>query len=579
VILPVSVRTVSAQAPRQTIENLAAFARLYGVVRYFYPSDAAAALDWNRFAVHGVRKVREARDGRELAAALKELVDPLGPGIEIGAELPKEPAETTTAASTAAPAATSAAAEPMTAWRYQGAGMSPARPGQGSPYRANRGAVDTASVDTPNERRAELTLASGVKARVPIALTAAQIGPDGSRTMRLNTLVAALGQLPDPGDPADLDVRLADVIVTWNVFRHFYPYWPESGVDWDARLVPQLTATLDAAKTTLHRDVLRQVVADARDGHGRVSDPKASVLGWMPLQFAKVGDGIAILVSTNPSVPVGAMVSSIDDAPAAKRFTEQAALVSGTPQWKEYRALQDISRCTPGVDVRLVVDTGNGPRTATVTCEKTIPAGERRPEIVTQLEPGVWYVDLTRARMEQLKPSLATLAEARAVIFDLRGYPTDAGAQILPYLLEAPESDRWMHVARITGPFFQNDGWESFGWNLKPVAPRLAGKIVFMTDGRAISYAESVMGYVADRKLATIVGSPTAGTNGNVASFTLPSGATVGFTGMRVTGHDGRAPYHLIGVTPHVPVTRTLAGIKEGRDEVLERALAVANGK
>ena len=70
--------------PVREIDNVAAFARLYGVVRYFYPSDAAAGLDWNRFVVHGVRRVRSAVDARSLEAALKELFLPLGPGIVIG---------------------------------------------------------------------------------------------------------------------------------------------------------------------------------------------------------------------------------------------------------------------------------------------------------------------------------------------------------------------------------------------------------------------------------------------------------------------------------------------------------------
>ena len=35
-----------------TIENLLAFAKLYGYVRYFHPSDAASSIDWERFAVH-----------------------------------------------------------------------------------------------------------------------------------------------------------------------------------------------------------------------------------------------------------------------------------------------------------------------------------------------------------------------------------------------------------------------------------------------------------------------------------------------------------------------------------------------
>ena len=130
-----------------------------------------------------------------------------------------------------------------------------------------------------------------------------------------------------------------------------------------------------------------------------------------------------------------------------------------------------------------------------------------------------------------------------------------------------------MHVAKVVGPFGRFDGWQSFGWDMKPATPRVAGKIVFLTDERAISYAESVMGYVADRKLGTIVGSTTAGTNGNVASFPVPTGFVIAFTGMRVTGHDGRTPYHLVGVRPDIPMTPTLAGLRAGRDEVLERAI------
>src|SRR5688572_1104801 len=78
-------------AAQQEIDNVAAFARLYGVARWFYPSDAAAALDWNRFAVHGVSRVRAARTSAELERTLEELFTPLGPRIEIGTTLPDRP--------------------------------------------------------------------------------------------------------------------------------------------------------------------------------------------------------------------------------------------------------------------------------------------------------------------------------------------------------------------------------------------------------------------------------------------------------------------------------------------------------
>jgi peptidase S41-like protein len=268
-------------------------------------------------------------------------------------------------------------------------------------------------------------------------------------------------------------------------------------------------------------------------------------------------------------------VSSIDGMPAAERLAATMRLASGTTQWREVQALQEIVTCPAGAVVDLGVNDGTGPRTSPLRCDARLPPAEQRPEPVAELRPGVWYVDVTRARMAQIKPVLQKLASATGVIFDVRGYPTDAGAQILPHLLDVTESDRWMHVAKITGPFGQSAGWHSIGWNLKPSTPHVSGKVVFLTDGRAISYAESVMGYVADRKLGTIVGSTTAGANGNVAVFTVPGGFSISFTGMRVTGHDGRTPHHLAGIKPDVPVVPTIAGLRAGRDEVLERGVAL----
>ena len=250
-------------------------------------------------------------------------------------------------------------------------------------------------------------------------------------------------------------------------------------------------------------------------------------------------------------------------------------LASGTTQWKQTRALQEIATCPPGAVVKLTIDAGAGPQASSLPCEARQLPAEKRPDAVTEMRPGIWYVDLTRARMPQFTSVIDKLAVATGVVFDLRGYPTDAGAQILPYLIGASEADRWMHVNKIIGPYGESAGWESFGWNLTPQSPRVGGKIVFLTDGRAISYAESVLGYVADRKLATIVGGATAGANGNVVAFVIPGGFRILFTGMRVTGHDGKTPHHLVGVKPDVPIAPTLAGLREGRDEVLDRAVAL----
>lgn len=644
VAAPILLATALAPGSSREIDNVAAFTRPYGVVRYFYPSDAAADLDWSRFAVHGVSRVRAARSAAELEAILEQLVAPLGPGIEIGARLSPAPAP-------------GGEREPLVAWRYLGPGFGTA----GGAYRAKRthrsapgptdafatlmqtvpaealrgkairlrgqvrattgdatgGAALWLRVDRANQAmglfdnmgnrlvrdaewrpyaiegtvaadaevvafgvmavggvtadfdavelavkdatgdwtpvpvedpgfegaagdekgpwfrtgtspaavsrsadrapqggqflrfapppvgaadvevfpegaptpgaHADLDLGAGIRARVPLALTDAQARPDPVRKDGLDALRTALSAVGGPSEAPDVDQRLGDVVVAWSVFRHFYPYWTEAGVDWESRLAPQLEAARAADTRSSHRDTLKGL---------------------------------------------------------------------------------------KGASAKLGIDTGAGPREVTVTYGAT-PPPPKRPGPVAELASGVWYVDLTRAKMAEVAPKLEALAAARGVVFDVRGYPTDAGFGVLPHLLAAGETDRWMHVAKIVGPFYETAGWQDIGWDLKPATPGIKGKVVFLTDGGAISYAESVMGYVADRKLGTIVGETTAGTNGNIASFLTPGGFTVGFTGMRVTRHDGRSPHHLVGVAADVPVAPTLAALRAGRDEVLEAGLAI----
>jgi len=51
-ILLACISNASGQSLRQ-MNNQKTFAKLLGYVRYFYPGDEAAALDWEKFAVYG----------------------------------------------------------------------------------------------------------------------------------------------------------------------------------------------------------------------------------------------------------------------------------------------------------------------------------------------------------------------------------------------------------------------------------------------------------------------------------------------------------------------------------------------
>lgn len=177
--------------------------------------------------------------------------------------------------------------------------------------------------------------------------------------------------------------------------------------------------------------------------------------------------------------------------------------------------------------------------------------------------------------MVDILEKIDRLAAAEGVIFDLRGYPA-FNDDVLRFLTEEPlRSAHWM-TPEIIFPDHRNiAGWyPGERWLIEPVEPRIMGKVVFLTDARAISYAESVMGIVEAYNLGEIVGRPTAGANGNVNPIELPGGWTIFWTGMKVLKHDG-SQHHLVGIQPTVLVERTVEAIRQGRDEDIETALSL----
>jgi C-terminal processing protease CtpA/Prc len=71
---------------------------------------------------------------------------------------------------------------------------------------------------------------------------------------------------------------------------------------------------------------------------------------------------------------------------------------------------------------------------------------------------------------------------------------------------------------------------------------------------------------------ATIVGSTTAGADGNVSAIPLPGGLRSMVSGIGVFYPDKR-PTQRIGIVADVETKPTIHGIRSGRDEVLEAAL------
>lgn len=75
---------------------------------------------------------------------------------------------------------------------------------------------------------------------------------------------------------------------------------------------------------------------------------------------------------------------------------------------------------------------------------------------------------------------------------------------------------------------------------------------------------------------ATVIGSTTAGADGNVSQFYLPGGISTLISGIGIYYPDGRETQR-IGIIPDIVVKPTIRGITEGKDEPREKAIEIVN--
>jgi len=76
---------LAANTPDAEIQvmNLTAFAKLYGYVKHFYPSDEAQEIDWDRFAAMASQKVQKAKNMKQLKHFLEDLFLPIVPDLQL----------------------------------------------------------------------------------------------------------------------------------------------------------------------------------------------------------------------------------------------------------------------------------------------------------------------------------------------------------------------------------------------------------------------------------------------------------------------------------------------------------------
>lgn len=378
--------------------------------------------------------------------------------------------------------------------------------------------------------------------------------------------------------PSTLPSRLGNVINAYNVFQHFYPYFDVVDVNWERELEKALERSFNDQKVNDHVTTLEKFTAPLRDGHIWVSGGNrgrfAPAIHWEWIEDKLI---ITKVKDEKLNLQVGDEVTSIDNLPIDEYFTEIISRISaGTEGWLKYRGLSTALLGEKDSEIKVEV---NGVLRS-LKREKKYSSKGSKPSIQENdhklLDNGIYYLNLNSVEMDTITELMPELEESKGIICDLRGYPNGNHDFISHLLSEKDTSTAWMRIPEFIYPDQEKIvGYDNHGWEMEPKKPYLGDKkIVFLTEGRSISYAESYMSFIEGYKLATIIGQPTAGTNGNVNPFNLLGNIRLSWTGMKVVKHDG-SQHHAIGVLPDIYVNKTIEGLKQGKDEYFEKAIEV----
>jgi C-terminal processing protease CtpA/Prc len=382
--------------------------------------------------------------------------------------------------------------------------------------------------------------------------------------------------------------RLLAAFRMWAAIRFFYAYRPLMGEDWDAVLraaLPKFEAARDSLQYAL---AVSEMWTHIHDSHGFVRSPAlAAYLGqFRPPVRVRMVEGQPVVYQLSPDsigrasgARVGDVILTVDGEPARVRMARLGRYIAAsTPEALQRDMAEDLLR---GPDSSRVVVTVGGAdgrtRTLKLMRSKTYRApswGNRSGQIVRRLGRDLGYVDLDRLSTSMVDSMFSTLAGTRAIIFDMRGYPQGTAWPIAPRLTDRDN----VPAARFyrMQPMWRDTTEEitaSFVQTLSAAnGPRYHGLTVMLIDERTQSQAEHTGLFLRAANGTTFIGSPTAGADGDVTTLVVPGGIELSFSGQGVEGVDGTR-LQRVGLKPDVLVRPTLAGIRAGRDEVLERAV------
>ncbi|HJP95219.1 MAG TPA: S41 family peptidase [Pyrinomonadaceae bacterium] len=413
-----------------------------------------------------------------------------------------------------------------------------------------------------------------------------------------------VSQIPNIGNPSfdhelsyqtiklpDAGFQILALYRFWNIIEYWFPYRDVVPEDWDRVLIDSLPKVALAKDAEAYQLAMMEVIARVHDTHAnlwsslRVRPPTGACQLPVNVRFVEgrpVISSYAGQVGETSGMKPGDVITELDGV-AVRKLMER---------WKRYYAasneptrLRDIGlQFTRGECGKATIRVSRQDATINISAERVSPkelnaiayTHDLPGETFRLLSKDVAYLKLSTVKLDQAAKYVESAAGTKGLIVDIRNYPSEFVVFALGSLFVDQKTD----FVRFTQGDVSNPG--AFRWgppfSLTPQQPHYAGKVVILVDEVSQSQAEYTTMAFRSSPRAAVIGSTTAGADGNVSAIPLPGGIRSMISGIGVFYPD-KKPTQRIGMIPDRDVKPTIAGIRAGRDEVLEAAIREIVGK
>ena len=386
------------------------------------------------------------------------------------------------------------------------------------------------------------------------------------------------------------EMRLLSLSRYWNIINYFYPYKYILDENWDDVLLKMIPIFLNTNDTISYNLALMNLIANTNDSHAIFMNKYTdSYFGSKVQPFSfNVIDSIAIVSRLYDSVlcnaediKVGDIFLTIDGKKITTKVDEVSKYISSSNPAAKVRDCSFYIFNSNKDSIPVSFDREGEVKKKylqTYSLSQLHFTGNSNSEIMIYklIDKNIGYINLGLLHNFDVDSVMKALYNTTAIIFDARYYPNETIEKLTYYL-----NFQRRPFASIVTPDFSNPGLFKpseleycGGKNPNPYR----GLVILLFNEWSQSQGEyTIMALQTSSKVISI-GSQTAGTDGNVSQLVFPGNYKTYMSGIGIYYPDGR-PTQRVGITPDIEVKPSILGIRKGKDEILERAIQVANEK